>query len=119
MYLGSYLSVQRGWLSKNIWIFLSTLGLVQALSCLLAYNSGQRSKVLSAAEPLLIARHENLALQFLVVWFTIALIQMAAFFIKSRWLQSTSHAVTGLLLIIQAIIAFQLGHLGGELLPHF
>jgi cytochrome c oxidase subunit IV len=83
-------------------------------SGILAFLSGKAAKAFSAANPEVIASHEATARWFCLVW-AIILLLSALSSLNVRFRHWTAHAVLIALLLAQAGIAIQLGHLGGEI----
>lgn len=107
--------LEKKWFQRKSWMVIWSLGLVQLASGGLAYLTGERAKVLSAAEAELLAHHESFGLIFL----SLAALQVFFFsllFIETRPRMQVFIRLLNLIgLLVQAVVAIQLGKLGGQI----
>lgn len=117
-YLATLWATLTNWLPMRLWSVLWWLGLVQITSTMLAYLSGEKSKFLSAAAQEQILAHERLGLVLVVLWFFILTFLTVILSTKQKIIWNTANALLIGLLLTQLVIAFQLGKIGGALVPH-
>lgn len=105
-------------LPDGIWYGLCVLGGIQICTSLLAYSSGETSKILSAAAPEQIARHEQFGVYFIATWFAIFAILILVTGIHRKTLWRVTHGLLLSLLFAQLALGVLLGKLGGTLVMH-
>lgn len=105
--------IQKQKWPNSSWNYLLALAAIQLVTSGFAYWSGYKDKFLSAADAQIIQRHESAALWFCGIWFLIVFAFLASRF--SRPKQIWPAILAFVLLVAQAVIAIQLGHLGGQL----
>ncbi len=101
-------------LPVRIWYGLWALAAVQVVSIIYAIYTGERAEFLSAGNHQLIEQHEHMAENFRAVAIAVFLglsLALALTGIK----RTVLHSILMLLLIGQLILAFYVGHMGGEL----
>ncbi len=105
-----WLVSQRNW-PKKIWLLFFLLLTVQLLSVVVAYVSGERAVMFSAAPPELTAEHLFWAKMFSLFWLAIAFSTV----LQSRFRFTAFKVCTLSLLLAQIAVAIWLGHMGGRL----
>ncbi len=123
MYMGLLIGEARAWVSRPSWLALCFLAVIQLVSSGLAYWSGASAKILSAAQPEHIEKHETYAQFFILIWVLITLVMILDQWLRTRPVPSKNHRLTTsllrgvsvLLIVIQSIVAIPLGKVGGAL----
>lgn len=118
IYGGTLWATMKKWLPEKFWYAVWCLAFTQIVSLLLAYSTGERSKVFSAAAAEQILEHERLGIVFSVGWLLILGLLTVVARTKSSLVRRVTHLFLTALLLGQVPLAIQLGKLGGALVMH-
>jgi hypothetical protein len=117
-YLVTVYVVKVNWFSKQLWYGLLAMSVIQILSTLLAYKTGNQASAFAVGDSELLARHADLARWFLFMW--IVMVGVIILLTRSssalRWRVSNFILIT--LIVAQLFVAIQLGKVGGALAMH-
>lgn len=116
MYAMSWLSVRKGWLGNNVWYGVVIFSVLQVLSIAVGLESGEAAEFTASAAKDAVEAHEHMAEKFLQVWGVLGVLLVTVPFTRGRRWEMYADSAAVLLFVVQAYLAFETGHLGGELI---
>lgn len=114
-FLATWGGITFKWLSPNSWYFPVAGIWLLAGSSLMAYFTGERAKVFSAADQVLLKSHESIAQFYLIFGAALFFLSTALVYLQFSRFRRMLCILIFIVLLAQAGVALRLGHIGGEI----